>query len=113
MEMDSSISSYKLTIAFFFDSQVGRAFVSYFFNVKRARNFLKHLEYVGENCPDNVRCEYPGVVRKYYKYNKSTDTSAKPVFATESDRPFLETYYKSIGNTVRGFGLFSQTYLFH
>ena len=38
-------------------SKVGRVFVLIFFHHKRARNFLKHLEYVGEYGPDNVRYE--------------------------------------------------------
>ena len=60
-------------------------FLYRFFHEKRARNFLKHLEYVGERGPDNVRCEYPEIGRKYYKYKKSTDTSAKSVLETDSD----------------------------
>ena len=86
-------------------------FVLKFYHEKRARNFLKHLGYVGEHGPDKTRCEYPEIGRKYYKYNKSTDVSSKSVLATDSDWPFPETYYKSISSTVRGFGFFSQTYL--
>ena len=69
MEIDSSISRNKFTIAFF-GSKVGRVFVPTFFHEKRAIYFLKHLEYVGEYGPDNVRCEYPETGRKYYKYKK-------------------------------------------
>ena len=77
-----------------------------FFHEKRARNFLKRLDYVGEYGPDNVRCEYPETGRTYYEYEKSTDTSAKSVLETDSDWPFPETYYKSIGSIVRRFGEF-------
>ena len=38
-------------------SKVGCVFVLIIFHHKRARNFLKHLEYVGEYGPDNVRYE--------------------------------------------------------
>ena len=69
MEMDSSLSRNKFTIAFF-GSKVERVFVLIFFHEKRAMYFLKHLEYVGEYGPDNVRCEYPEIGRKYYEYKK-------------------------------------------
>ena len=84
-----------------------------FFKEKRARNFLKHLEYVGEYGPDDVRYEYPEIGRKCYQYQKSTDTSAKSVLATDSGRPFPETYYNCIGSTIRGFAFFPQTCLIH
>ena len=84
-------------------SKVGRVFVPKFFHDKRARNFIKHLEYIGEYGPDNVRCEYQEIGRKYYEY-RSNDTAAKTVHETDSGLPFLETYYKSIGSTVRAFG---------
>ena len=92
----------------FFGNKAGRVFVPKFFHEKRARNFLKHLEFIGEYGPDNVRCEYPEIGRKHYEYNKSTDTSAESVLATDSDWPFPDTHYKSIGSTVRPFGGFSQ-----
>ena len=94
-----------------FSSKIGRAFVPKFFNEKRERNFLKHLLYIGEHGPDKTRCEYPEVGRKYYKYKKSTDMSTKSILATDSDWPFSGTYYKAIGSMVRGFGVFSQTFL--
>ena len=111
MEMDSSISSYKFVIVFYLKGR--SVFVPNCFHEKRPRNFLKHLEYVGEYGPDNVRCEYPEIGRKYYQHQKSTDTSAKPVLATDSDWPFPETYYNSIASTGRGFGFFPQTYMIH
>ena len=92
----------------FFGNKAGFVFVPKFFHEKRARNFLKHLEFIGEYGSDNVRCEYPEIGRKHYEYNKSTDTSAQSVLATDSDWPFSETHYKSIGSTVRPFGIFSQ-----
>ena len=78
-------------------------------------NFLTYLEYTGEYGPDNVRCEYPEVGWKYYEYKKSTSgSSVKSLLATDSDWPFPDTYYKSIGITVRGFGFFcTQHYLIH
>ena len=70
----------------FFDNKVRRIFVPNFFHDKRAENFLKYLEYVGEYGPDNVRCEYPEVGRKYYEYKKSTSgSSVKSLLATDSD----------------------------
>ena len=85
---------------FFFDNKFGRVFVPKFFHDKRAENFLL---YVGDG-PDNGRCEYREVGRKYYEYKKSTSgSSVKSVLATDLDWPFLKTYYKSIGSTVRGF----------
>ena len=79
-----------------------------------AKNFLKYLEYVGEFGPDNVQCKHPEVGRKYYKYKKSTSgSSVKSLLATDSDWPFPEMHYKSIGSTVRGFTFFPQTYLIH
>ena len=41
--------------------KIGCAFVPKFYLEKRARNFHKHLQYVGEYGPDNVRCEYPEI----------------------------------------------------
>ena len=69
MEMDSSLSRNKFTIAFF-GSKVERVFVPIFFHEKRAIYFLKHLEYVGEYGPDNVRCEYREIGIKYYECKK-------------------------------------------
>ena len=70
----------------FFDNKVRRIFVPNFFHDKRAENFLKYLEYVGEYGPDNVRCEYPEVGRKYYEYKRSTSgSSVKSLLATDSD----------------------------
>ena len=91
--------------------KIGCAFVPKFYHEKRARNFHKHLKYVGEYGPDNVRCEYPEIWRKY-EYIKSTDVSSRSVLATDSDWPFPETYCKSIGGTVRVFlFFFPKTYL--
>ena len=82
-----SLRTWKCTVLYpaissqlFFIYSKGRSvFVPKCFHEKRPRNFLKHLEYVGEYGPDNVRCEYPEIGRKYYQHQKSTDTSAKPV----------------------------------
>ena len=41
--------------------KIGCAFVPKFYHEKRARNFHKHLKYVGEYGPDNVRCKYPEI----------------------------------------------------
>ena len=65
-------------------SKVGRVFVLISFHHKRARNFLIHLEYVGEYGPDNVRYKYPEIGRKYYEY-RSNDTAAKTIQVTDSD----------------------------
>ena len=73
-------------LIFFFDNKVRRIFVPNFFHDKRAENFLKYLEYVGEYGPDNVRCEYLEVGRKYYKNKKSTSgSSVKSLLVTDSD----------------------------
>ena len=58
--------------------------------------------YIGKHGPDKTRCKYPEVGRKYYEYKKSTDVSSKSVLTTDLDWSFHETYYKSIGSTVRG-----------
>ena len=90
-----------------FGNRVGSVFIPKFFHDKRTTNFLKYLEYVGEYGPDNIRCEFPEVGRKHYTYKKSTSgSSVKTVLATDSDWLFPETYYKSIGSTVRDFGFF-------
>ena len=89
-----------------FSSKIERVFVPKFYHEKRARNFRKHLVYVGKHGPDKTRCQYREVGRKYYEYKKSTDVSSKSVLATDSDWPFPETCYKSIGSTVRGFDFF-------
>ena len=47
-------------------SKIGRVFVTKFYHEKRARNFLKYLAYVGEHGPDNTRCQYREIERKYY-----------------------------------------------
>ena len=87
--------------------KAGHDFVPKLLHDKRAGNFLKYLEYVGEYWPDNVRCEYPGIRRKYYEYKKSTSSlSVKSLLAIDSDWPFPDFYYKSIGSTVKGFSLF-------
>ena len=78
-----------------------------FSHEKRARNFHKHLEYVGEYGPDNAQCKYPEIWRKY-EYIKSTDVSSRSVLATDSDWPFPKTYCKSIGGTIRVFVFFPQ-----
>ena len=78
---------------------------------KRARNGLKDLVYVGEHAPDNTQCKYKEIDRKYYKYKKSIDVSSKSILATDLDWPFPKTYWKSISSAVRGFNIFSQTYL--
>ena len=85
----------------FFDNNAGIIFVQKFYLEKRTKNFLKYLSYIGEYGPDNVRCEFPEIGRKYYIYKISTSGSS--VKATDSDWPFPGTYYKSIGSTVRGF----------
>ena len=103
--LDSALSR-KLIFFFFFGNKVGRVFVPKFFHDKRA--------YVGEFRPDNVRCEYPEVERKYYKYKKSTSgSSVKSFLVTDSDWSFPYSYYKSIGSTAKGFVFFTQTYLIH
>ena len=92
----------------FFNNKVRPVFVPKFFHNKRAENFLNYVEYVGEYGSDNVRCEYSKAERKYYEYKKSTSgSSVKSLLITDSDWPFPETYYKSIGSTVRGFVFFS------
>ena len=92
----------------FFNNKVRPVFVPKFFHNKRAENFLNYVEYVGEYGSDNVRCEYSEAERKYYEYKKSTSgSSVKSLLITDSDWPFPETYYKSIGSTVRGFVFFS------
>ena len=69
-------------LIFFFDNKFGRVFVPKFFHDKRAENFLL---YVGDG-PDNGRCEYREVGRKYYEYKKSTSgSSVKSVLATDLD----------------------------
>ena len=87
-------------------TKVGCAFVPKFYNEKRASNFLKHLTYVGEPGPDSTTCKYTEIGRKYYEYKKSTDYSAKSILSTDSNWPFPDTYYKSIGSTVRGFSFY-------
>ena len=72
-----------------------------YFITKKARNFLKHLVYVGEHEP-GARCEYPELGRKLYEYQKPTTVSTKTVLATDQDWSMPETYYKSIGSTIRG-----------
>ena len=90
-----------------FGNRVGSVFIPKFFHDKRTTNFLKYLEYVGEYGPDNIRCKFPEVGKKHYKYKKSTSgSSVKTILATDSDWLFPKTYYKSIGSTVRGFGVF-------
>ena len=54
----------------------------------------------------NTICEKPEIERKYYEYKKSNDVSVKTVLATDSDLPFPETYYKSIGSPLRGFNFY-------
>ena len=86
-------------------SKVGRVFLPKFFHDKKVKDFLKHLEYAGEYRTDNVWCEYPEIWRKYYDY-RSNNTAAKTLQVTDSGWPFPETYYKSIGSTVRVSGFF-------
>ena len=64
--------------------------------------FLNILCTQEKHGPDKTRCKYPEVGRKYYEYKKSTDVSSKSILTTDLDRSFPETYYKSIGSTVRG-----------
>ena len=79
----------------FFGNKVGGVFVTKFFHDKRARNFLKYLEYVEEYGPDNVRYEYPEIGRKYYEYKRAgIGLDVKSLLVTYSDWPFPETYYK-------------------
>ena len=77
-------------------------FLYQYFITKKARNFLKHLVYVGEHeAGANARCEYPELGRKLYEYKKPTTVSTKTVLATDQDWSMPETYYKSIGSTIR------------
>ena len=89
-----------------FSNKIRRVFVPKFYYEKRARNFLKHLVYVGEHGPNKTRCEYPEGGTKYYEYKKSTDVSSKSTLPTDSDWHFPETYCKSIGTTVGRLGFF-------
>ena len=74
-----------------------------FYFEKRTKTFLKYHWYIGQY----VRCEFPEIGRKYYIYKKATSgSSVKSILATDSHWLFQGTYYKSIGNTVRGFGFF-------
>ena len=86
-------------------SKVGCVFALKFYHEKRARNFLKHVTYVGDG-PDNTTCEYTEIGRKYYEYKQSTDYSAKSIWSAVSDWPFPDTCYKSIGSTLRGFSFY-------
>ena len=91
----------------FLNNKFRAVFVPKFFHDNRAENFLKYLEYVEEYGTDNVRGEYPETGRKYYEYKKSTSVSSvKSLLAADSDWPFPDTYYKSIGSTVRSLGIF-------
>ena len=60
----------------FHENKFARIFVPKFYHDKRDANFLKFLSYVGEHGPDNVRCEYPQIGRKLYKYKKKTAGSS-------------------------------------
>ena len=91
----------------FFDNKAGLIFVPKFYHERRTKNFLEYLLYVGKYGPDNAPSEFPENGRKYYIYKKTTTgSSAGSILATDSDWPFPDTYYKSIGSTVRGFSLF-------
>ena len=91
----------------FYQNKVERIFVPKFYRDKRDTNFLKFLSYVGEYGPDNSRCEFPQIGRKYYEYKKSPPVSlSRAIQPNDLDWPFPQTYFKNIGLTVRGFNFF-------
>ena len=78
-----------------------------FYHDKNTVSFLNKLEYVGEF--DTVNkvgfAEYPTVLgRKLYEYRKqASGLKTFSIKTSNNDCPFPDTYFKSIGCTVRGF----------
>ena len=77
------------------------------FTTIKTVSFLNKLEYVGEF--DTVNkvgfAEYPTVLgRKLYEYRKqASGLKTISMKTSNNDWPFPDTYFKSIGHTVRGF----------
>ena len=60
-----------LTETIFFNKTAGLIFVPESYHEKRTKKFLKDLSNVGQYGPDNARCEFPEIGRKYYIYKKN------------------------------------------
>ena len=88
----------------FYQSRVRDLFVPKFYHDRASTNFLKYLTYLGEIKPENSNSEFkhPGIGRKYYSYKK-TDFSTHTFLSKDINWPFRDTYFKSIGLSVRGF----------
>ena len=87
-------------------SRIERLFAPKFYHDSSSKNFLKTLKYVGKSVIDKINfCEFPQELgRQFYIYENSSAAPRNQSFKiVDLGWPMPDTYFRTIGATVRGF----------
>ena len=91
----------------YFGHRIESLFVAKFYHDRNNKIFLKNLQYIGEYDKIDKKnfSEFPDLLgRKLYEYRKSTgDLKTISLLISDHDWPMPDTYFRTIGATVRGF----------
>ena len=96
-----------MSVMVYYNRKIQRLFVPKFYHERKSKNFLKTLKFIGEwDIIDKIGfSEFPNEFgRKLYEYQKDpAHDRATSLQTSDVDWPMPDTYFKSIGPTLRGF----------